>query len=243
MKYLLALLLSLFTSPLFAAYPYDAVGMISAGGSGTLVYAENGKGLILTCAHVVPYISETNCTWGEETRTCKTVFVDYGADLALLVCDNPPVRPVPYHKIVGNFVVSTGYPWYSREDLHWQASIALATHGSNIYVTAKPAAGMSGGGAFDCRGYLVGAVRAHTMEDGILADGEPLESMMNKYKDPETWIPDASHVKQRVHYNYSPCTGPERSIEYNELTAPELPDVTEKSVLIIADGQVLNGAS
>ena len=112
------IVLLLLASPAFAKYPYDAVGHISAGGSGTMIYGDSMYGLVLTNAHVVPTVSETMVRWGQHQRKCKTVFVDYEHDIALLRCKNPPVAAKSYREPTGNFVVSTGYPYYQRAALH-----------------------------------------------------------------------------------------------------------------------------
>jgi hypothetical protein len=217
------IVLLLLASPAFADYPYDAVGNVSAGGSGTMVYVDGDYGLVVTSAHVVATVSETNVTWSGKKRLCKTVFVDYENDIAILLCRNPPVKAVPYREPVGNFIVSTGYPYYSRSALHWQASIALRMEGSVMWVTHRPVAGMSGGGAFDFGGYFIGIVRSHNQTDGGIVAGESLTEVMEKYKDSKTWLPSAVHVQVPQDYDFSPQDGHVRSIRYSVDTAPELP--------------------
>lgn len=225
MRYLAVALLLLFTSPVFAAYPYDAVGRVEAGGSGTMVYVEGNQGLVITNWHVVPTISETEVYWPavNARRKCKTIWADKNLDLALLVCNNPPVKAAPHRAPVGNFFVSAGFPYYQRANLHWQASLGLKLKENVLFLTAQPVPGMSGGAAFDCGGYLVGVVEAHNETDGIVISGHAFVNSLAKFKDPKTWIPNADHVEDPRDIDYAPQDGEIRTIRYNVKTAPELP--------------------
>lgn len=220
-----ALLLSLLlTLPVYGKYPYDSVGRVSAGGSCTLVYAANGKGIIITNAHVVSTISKTQAYWPavKQKRLCKTIHVNFDYDLALLVCDKPPVQPVPYSRPGGMMIVSTGFPYYERSALHWQVSTIQSVQDNSLRVSAKPVPGMSGGGAFDYEGKLVAIVQGHDDECGWLISNQKLILTLAAYKDPKTWVPDASHVQDPKDFEIAEQDGQRRTIKYHENTAPSL---------------------
>lgn len=224
MRYLAVVLVLLFIAPAFGAYPYDAVGVISAGGSGTLIFARDGKGLVLTAAHVVATIGETKVSWNGQTRVAKTVFVDIEHDFALLVCNNPPVSAVSYAKVQGRIIIAAGYPWHSRKQLCWQPGVVRFVRGHNLIVTAKPEPGMSGGGCFDYTGNLVGVVQWHNETSGGLGI-KPLIEMLNKYSDTKLWVPDDGHRVKPTDYVFAKPEKPYRSIPYSIHTAPRLPSI------------------
>ncbi len=220
-----ALLLAvLLTVPAFGKQPYDSVGRVKTGGSCTLVYSANGKGVVITNAHVVSTTSQTMVYWPSvnQKRVCKTIHVNFEYDLALLVCYNPPVKPVPYHGLYSMMVISTGFPYYDRGSLHWQASPVRYIKDSVLRVSTKPVPGMSGGGAFDHEGYLVAVVEGYDKTHGWLISNKKLILTIASYKDPKTWVPDASHVKAPQDFDIATPDGQRRTIKYNENTAPNL---------------------
>lgn len=229
MRFLAVVLALVFSAPVFGAYPYDSVGVIHAGGSGTLVFQANNKGLVLTAAHVVATIGETKVSWAGETRVAKTVFVDLEHDLALLVVDAPPVSPASYAPVQGRIIIATGYPWWSRQKLCWQPGVVRFVRGHNLVVTAKPEPGMSGGGCFDYTGNLVGVVQWHNQTSGGLGI-KPLDEIMAKYSDSKLWVPDDSHKVKPSNFNFAQPQKPYRSIPYDVNTAPRLPNI--RSILV-----------
>lgn len=224
MKWFLTVVLLLLANPAFGAYPYDAVGIIDSGGSGTLVFKDADKGLVLTAAHVVAKIGETNITWAGQTRVAKTVFVDLEHDLALLVCNNPPVSSVDYAEVQGRIIIATGYPWHNRKKLHWQPGVVRFIRKHNLIVATKPESGMSGGGCFDFTGKLVGVVQWHNKTSGGYGI-KPLVSMLDKYSDSKLWVPDDSHKVKPNNYVSAKPEKPYRSILYSIHTAPRLPSI------------------
>ena len=225
MRFLKALVLLLVLSgAAYGKYPYDSVGRVSAGGTCTMIYVADGKGLMVTCAHVMEGESETKVYWPavDETRVCKTVFVDKEADLAYLVCDNPPVAAVPIKAADSGVVVSAGFPYYERGALHWQIGIALETDHKLMTVTNRPVAGMSGGAGFDENGNLVGVVKQYNPLAGGLASGPAFITTTERFADPATWVPDASHVEEKKQWNLAKQNGDVRTMKYDEKTAPDL---------------------
>ena len=222
----LVLLVWFVATPVWAAYPYDAVGVTGNGGSGTMVVTRGGKGLVITAGHVVTTDAQFKITWGNQSRIAKVVAVDPDNDLAIAVVDRPPVKGVGYGKIQGRLLVVTGYPWHSRKKLHWQVGTVRPKMEEGFTLTmCKPEPGLSGGGCFDFTGHLVAVVSGHDAGSGYM--GYKVPELLDKYKDPETWVPDASHVKEPVDYGPSAKRQkPYRTNPYNQHTAPVLPDTT-----------------
>jgi hypothetical protein len=191
-----------------------------------MVISRGGKGLVITAGHVVPTVAQFKITWGNQTRVAKVVAVVENHDLAIAVVDNPPVKGVGYAKLQGRMLVATGYPWHNRKKLHWQVGAVRPRMEKGFAVTmAKPEPGLSGGGCFDFTGRLVAVVSGHDSGSGYM--GYKVSELLDKYKDPKTWVPDDSHVKEPV--DYGPSAKPERpyrTIPYNQYTAPVLPDTT-----------------
>lgn len=229
MRFLAVVLALVFAAPCFGAMPYDAVCRIDlpggGRGSGTLVFARQGKGLIITAGHVVATTGEATAVWGQHQRKALVVKTVPNCDLAILVVDNPPVSAAGYSKIQGRMIVATGYPWWSKNKLCWQVGVVTPRMQDNMLkVTAKPEPGMSGSGCFDYTGNLVAVVSGHDRTYGY--HGYKVPELLDQYSDPKTWIPNDSHkVKPSP---YGPSARPEkpyRTIPYSPHTAPKLPSI------------------
>ena len=229
MRWFAFVLALLVTAPVFGAYPYDSVCRIDlkggGHGSGTLVYSRGGKGLIITAGHVVAHDAQATAVWGKQSRNAKVVKTWPECDLAILVCDKPPVAAAGYAQVKGRMIVATGFPWWSKNKLCWQVGVAQPKMKDNMMkVTARPEPGMSGSACFDFTGNLVAVVSGHDKIHGYL--GYKVSDKLIKYADPKTWVPDASHVTKPS--PYGPSARPEkpyRTIPYSEHTAPKLPSI------------------
>lgn len=217
------LILLLLASSAFAKYPYDSVGRTDAGGSAVLVEVKEGKGLIVTNAHVLTTQREMKVFWPAtgETKVCKPVFVNKDADFALMVCDSPKVKPVKCHIPTRKSVIVAGFPYYERAYLHWQLGNIVSKNKYEIRYTHKPVPGMSGGAAFDINGRLVGIVKGHDDKQGILVS---MEAIMVALKRCQTWVPNYDHVEKPRDWNYATPDGQKRTLRYAEWSALDLVD-------------------
>ena len=222
MKYF-ALIFALICSPALAAHPYDSVARLSAGGSGTLVLARNGQGLVITNAHVVATVAETQVYWPavEQTRTGKTVYVNYDLDLALLLVENPPVPVVKTSFPKKPSIVAAGYPYYDRQHLHWQSGMIHRHLMALSEVSARPVAGMSGGAVFSLDGRMVGVVKSENPEYGYMISRHVLNTVVQGHLH-KKWTPDSSHLQEPQDYKFSKQNKHIRTLRYDERTAPEL---------------------
>lgn len=220
------LLIFLFAGSAFGKYPYDSVARVSTGGSGTLVAVHEDKGLFITNAHVMSSKAEATLYWPAvmQSRKAYTVHVSDHFDIALLVVERPPVKPVPIYRRTSEAYVATGFPYYDRPFLHWQQGKITRDAGSVFIVSRLPVPGMSGGGVFDEHGHLIAMVKGHNDDYGVLVDTSAIYSMVQRYKDPATWVKDGSHVKthHKGKWNYAKQDGKVRTKKYDEETAPDL---------------------
>lgn len=242
MRILAILALLLLTTPnLYGKMPYDAVCVLHKGettewgGSGTLVAFVPWKGLILTQAHVINDVTEINATWPafKATRKAKPVYVSYGYDIALLVVDRPPCEPVRIATSLGRKeeLISTGFPWYSRNHLQWQKGTVDAFEAADANVTNRVAAGMSGGGVFNWRGSLAGTVKAIRNDDktkSVIVTLEIIVPIILAYSDPETWRPLTNHMRPNTG-NSAQREAKDKTQPYDEKTAPDLSDDDPKT--------------
>lgn len=215
----------LLASTAVAKYPYDSVGRVAAGGTCTMVEVADGKGLMTTCAHVVATVGETDVYWPavKQTRKCKTVYVNYDLDIALLVCDNPPVPAVSVKENKeGSPLIAAGFPYYDRAALHWQPGMVLGSDDTVAWTTNRPVAGMSGGAGFDTEGNLIGIVRLYNEFFGGMVAGDNLIIVVQLYADPKTWIPDDSHKQNPKKFKLADQNGDVRTKKYDAKEAPDL---------------------
>ena len=233
-------LLLLTPSYLYGKMPYDAVCVLNranngGGGSGTLVAKIDGKGLILTEAHVIPTVTQIEATWPafKTTRIAKPVYVSYAYDTALLVIDNPPCEPVSIATAINKDEVlySTGFPWYSRDKLHWQVGNLQKFEGFDAVITNRLAGGMSGGAVFNYRGSLAGTCKALRGKDttSIIVTSQILIPILMAYSDPETWRPVTNHLKDKKYFKSAEREKTNLTEPYSDETAPNLQDNDPKT--------------
>lgn len=188
--------------------PYDAVGKLTPpdkdhGGSCVLVFVEGPRGLVVSNAHVCAESDTFDAHFGCEKRVAKTVAFYQEADLCFLVIDRPSVKPARLGVRDGNLVF-TGYPHYDRCHLHWQHGLFLDETSALMMWKNMPVPGMSGGAVFDAEdGDLCGIVRAGDEGIGYGISDLMLMQCAGKLRDPETWIPDDSHVKLKTQWKYA----------------------------------------
>ena len=182
-----------------ADMPYDAVGkvVLPGGGHGScvLIYTSDDKALVVTNAHVIAFHAESTVVLARCKYAAKTVAYEPTVDLAFLVINKPPIKPVNLGPR-DTHVVFTGYPHYDCCDLHWQYGNIVKEDLKRSTWRNGPVPGMSGGAVFDRKdGDLCGIV---SWTDGKYGGGvadEPLLLYAAKYKDPESWVPDASYIE------------------------------------------------
>ena len=195
----LFLVVALAACPLVAnaAMPYDAVGRLSPpgktwGGSCVLIYAKDGKGLIVTNAHVTCGRSDWVATWHNGSRKAKVVAYLKDVDLSFLVVEDPPV-PAAHLGMRDSHIVFAGYPHYERTKLHWQYGNVESEGLTRTRWVNKPVPGMSGGAVFDRKdGDLCGIVEASKDNYGIGISDVTLIVFASKYEDPKTWVEDSA---------------------------------------------------
>lgn len=192
--------LFLLTTTATGEYPYDSVCRVEAGGSGVLIYVADGKGLVVTNAHVMPNKSETVCYWPAAKAKRKALVVGYHpeVDLCFMVIDKPPVAAAEIG-IRDSHVVFTGFPHYDRNNLHWQYGNVVNEDTVKVFFQNQPVPGMSGGAIFDRKdGDLCGITEGQkggSKTIGVGITDTALAFAANPYRDVETWVPDGSHVE------------------------------------------------
>ena len=226
-------------SVLYGKMPYDAVVNIigkHTNSSGTLVAKMDGKGLILSEAHCFPKETEVTVTWPDgKSRTAKPIYVSYAYDTALLVCDDPPSEPVLISTVLDTKEILwlVGYPWYSRDKLHYQSGTIEKLYELNYFadVTCRPAPAMSGGAVFNSRGALAGTVKAVQGDGtgGVIVTNAIVLPILQAHSDPETWVPITHHLRPNQKFNYAKKEEKIQTEPYDEQSAPDLcPDVETK---------------
>lgn len=190
----------LLVSPALGKHPYDSVCRVEAGGSGVMVYVEGDKGLVVTNAHVMPDKTETVCYWPAAKAKRKALVVGYHeeVDLCFMVVERPPVVAVKMG-IRDSHVIFTGFPWYDRNNLHWQYGNFKSENMVQVFFENQPVPGMSGGAIFDRKdGDLCGITEAQKDGSKIIGVGVCDLALMltaNQYREAETWVPNSEHVK------------------------------------------------
>lgn len=193
MKFSLSLASLCYTTVLVAA-PVDSAVLIEykktgdySAGSGTVVASENGKSLILSCAHVLPDDKgEITVTIGGKAHKAKYIagskmvnvmspdgrtfqIVD-GVDLALVEVDvKLPVAPVGTDApkkgdVVQHWGFAGGPPFAENGPYH---KIGKVIEAEEVMVTADARPGDSGCGLFNSKGQLIGVVhsRSHNRDE------------------------------------------------------------------------------
>jgi hypothetical protein len=154
----------------------DSVVMLpSHGGSGTVIFSEPGRTIILSCAHMFQGRDRSkplkfdvpHPTPGQpQSAKARVLSVDYRADLSLIEL---PAGPLPYVAPVappgyrpGNRIVAVGYDEMKQPPQKRPTQI-LREEGGIYWTIQRPWHGRSGGGLIDTeRGWCVGVCHAYT---------------------------------------------------------------------------------
>lgn len=149
------------------------VSWYSTGGTGTVIACEDGKSLVLTCAHVVPYAGQTrvclNGTWYDATFIAAGPQLpggSYEPDLALLQVDAelPAVQIALEEPPLGSKLRQWAFggrrtPWFEQPTSK-SGEVALRTSSRwtavypTMHSTLPSESGDSGAGVFDESGEL-----------------------------------------------------------------------------------------
>lgn len=196
---LLATLIILIPLVANGAMPYDAICRIDSqtgGGSGVLIQIRDGKGLIVTNAHVVSKSAEGQATWNKQTRIFKVIKYIPDVDLAFLVVDDPPTKAATIG-MRDTHIVFSGYPHYDRGRLHYQYGNFIEEDLVVCIWFNKPVPGMSGGAVFDRKdGDLCGIIKASIPGNPHKGVGvSDISLIIYAWRmEKEEWKPDSSYL-------------------------------------------------
>jgi hypothetical protein len=159
--------------PLPAEPPDAVVRLPSHGASGTVIYTERGRSLILSCAHAfegaartTPVTLDVPCLRPGPPRPgrVKLLAVDYGLDLSLLELNDGPldfVCPVAPSGHRPSRCLSVGYDEMRLPVRRASASLLGSDRGIT-FTREIPWHGRSGGALIDCdAGCLIGVVQGY----------------------------------------------------------------------------------
>lgn len=168
-------------------------------GSGTLIASSNGKGLLLTAAHVAGSKGAAfKVKWrkAEGQPVTDGVCVDilnhtgFDTDAALVLTDVPPgLTPVPfapYDKDCGPWT-NAGYGYGESKDngngrlwVSTSSETEMSDSGNKLFCNGLLVGGMSGGACIDSRGKLVGITNGSTDEFSIITSGPNVWAMVSR---------------------------------------------------------------
>lgn len=210
-----------------AATPYDSVAVVG-GGSGVLIWKHENKGVVITNAHVCNSKTEYLVYWPayKTPRFGTTIYVNRENDIALLVVENPPCPPIEFGK-TDDVNVSVGYPYYDRKNLHFQVGKSLADGERHTILSNRLVPGFSGGPCFNSKGQIHAINKAVTEHFGVAVSDTIILKIIDKYKDPATWVENKDHLQTIQQYNNAKPDGEVRSKPYTDEDAPQFgePDV------------------
>jgi hypothetical protein len=184
-----------------AAPPDAVVRIISHGASATVIYTENGRSLLLGCAHAYEGKSRTKpmkidvpvpSAGPVKNHTITLLAVDYDLDLSLVELKDGPlpyVCPVaPKGHTPSRNLLSAGY-----DDMKWPATQKRATivaqAESTTFTREKPWHGRSGGGLIDLdNNVLVGVVQGYEVtgpQRGMYVSHKAILAFLTKATQPQ----------------------------------------------------------
>jgi hypothetical protein len=188
------------------AAPADAVvRIISHGASATVIHTENGRSLLLGCAHAYQGKDRTKPmkidvpvpqAGAAKNHTITLLAVDYDLDLSLVelkdgplpyVCPVAPKGHVPSHNLL-----SAGY-----DDMKWPATQRKATivaqADGTTFTRERPWHGRSGGGLIDVdNGVLIGVVQGYEVtgqQRGLYVSHKAILAFLTRRTQPRTAPP------------------------------------------------------
>lgn len=196
MKKLAGLLLLLLVAPAWAFdYPYTAAIEVqngSAGGSGTVVGVDEGKALVISCAHIFEGGSRGPfCKYpGDELRyRARVLGVSHQVDLSAMEIKAPPKVVTAYRvraaRESDGTLTAVGFPWYCKPGCpHYTTGKYSKYSGCDVYFAADPHvhSGFSGGGLFAPDGSFVGVVTGYNDSGlSIATSGQTLEKFVGRW--------------------------------------------------------------
>lgn len=190
---LLTLLLSLLlTPPLWAAWPYDACCNVTVppyGGSGTLVGVQDGRGLVITCAHVLEGgdLGRITCRFPTATVRGRLLGQQRSADLAAIEVTAPAgIRsPVQVRAATRDDrdLLLVGCPWYGNGRLYWMRGDVAGFEGHDVLLRSAQLvqSGYSGGAVLTRRGELIGIIWGHSERHSMATSGQDLTHFVTRW--------------------------------------------------------------
>lgn len=175
-------------------YPYNTCVEVyngNAGGSGTLVGVKDGKGLVISCAHVFEGNNRSPKVRFSDSDTrlpAQLVGINPSLDLSALTIDAPKgcvsAKSVRAAEPTDGTLTAIGYPWYSRgRSPHYTKGKYLEYRDNDVKFLAKPYvhSGFSGGGLFAPDGAMVGVVCGYGEGYSYAASGQAFERFTGKW--------------------------------------------------------------
>jgi len=157
----------------------------NAGGTGTLIFNKNGRGAVLTAAHVVEGGSLATAKWSNGYSSSGVIFGrDNNADVAIFSCrppPNAPVIPILGRSIELQFPVPVeccGYGGPTQRLRHWSSRLVRCDGRDNYTDTSSGALSGDSGGpvlyhvpdqGMALIGVIEGSPRAYSV--GVAEDG------------------------------------------------------------------------
>ena len=150
-------------------------------GSGTLIDARDGSGLVATVDHIVrdapqgPYVLQ-----GPDGQSYPATLIARrpAADLALMEIDNPGWEPSGVaHPFDGQNVIMVGITGGRRTARIKRVNTYDASR-TNLELSMPAFPGDSGGGVFDAEHRLVGVIWGSDAVEGVATSGEQLRSLV-----------------------------------------------------------------
>lgn len=187
----IAILLALLHATAVAEWPYDACCQVNVppyAGAGTLVGVSNGRGLVVTCHHVVEEGNLGAITCRFPTRHVsrgRLLGSDARLDLAAIDIDAPPgtasTRSVG--AAIDSQLIVVGTPWYGNGRLYWMRGRLIGRGGQSMAIACPKLvqSGYSGGAVLSPQGDLVGVIWGHDFQHSQATDGELVKAFLSRW--------------------------------------------------------------
>lgn len=188
----LAILLLLVSTSAYGAWPYDACCNVSVppyGGSGTLVGVADGRGVVLTCAHVIeggntkaitcqfPTFRSRGRLLGRDTpNDLAAIEIKVPDDIKTPVCVRPATRE-------DTQLVIVGCPYYGNGKLYAMRARIAGFRGADALLAGEKlvVSGYSGGAVLTTGGEFIGVVWGHDDRYSCATSGKALTEFANRW--------------------------------------------------------------
>ena len=155
-------------------------------GSGTLVDADAGEGLVVTCWHVLRERAaggQIVCEFPSGARHAAKLAgqPDKEHDLAGLAIAHPPVAPALRGTAPSGRATIVGYA-HGEQLVARSGDLRGRTLDGSTFFGCAAVSGMSGGGAFDEEGRWCGVVWGSAEGQAFTTVGEPTQAWLKQYK-------------------------------------------------------------